>query len=130
MIWGFSDLNLFPLLFHHLLLTFPILSIQVRSSDSIASTGPHHIRKNCKQEKKNTKMKPDLALHVSTPRSQAWYRTDQVKISSPLLLINTQTATLNMEIHMKRFMWVHKPQTTVESYVSSTTTSSSAGQHQ
>lgn len=75
-------------------------------------------------------MKPDLALHVSTPQSQAWYRTDQVKISSPLLLINTQTATLNMEIHMKRFMWVHKPQTTVESYVSSTTTSSSAGQHQ
>lgn len=96
-------LTSFPFSFITLLLTFPILSIQVRSSDSIASTGPHHIRKNCKQEKKNTKLS-QTSLFLATLWSQAWCRTDQVKMSSPLLLTNTQTANLNMETHMKRFV--------------------------
>lgn len=76
-----------PFSFLSLLYTFSILSIQVRSSVSIISTGPHHIRKNCEQEKKNTEWSQTSLItsqHVSTLWSQTWCRTDQLKISVSL----------------------------------------------
>lgn len=45
----------------------------------------------------------------------------------PLLLLNPQTANLNMEIHIEGLLCVHEPQTTIGNYVPSTVASASVG---
>lgn len=71
-----------------------------------------------------------MSQHVFTSWIQTLQERTSQGMNDPLLLIKPQAANLNMEIHMEGFIKVHKPQTTVGSYVSSTITSSLMGQHQ